>query len=212
MILRSEYLHRLSTAVSRSPVTALLGPRQAGKTTLARQFSENRESNSFDLESEPDVRSLANPELVLGNLTGLVVLDEILVMPNLFKSLRVLVDRPSIDTRFLILGSASPNLVRGASESLAGRIEFVDITGFNLREAGVENLNALWRRGGFPRSYLASSESDRSAWREGFIRTFLERDVPQLGIRKPAAAMRRFWTMLAHGTGRLGTHRNSVAR
>ena len=203
MIPRAAYLQNLSLAVSRSPVTAVFGPRQAGKTTLAHQFSEGRETTLFDLESEPDILALSNPELVLGDLKGLVVLDEIQVMPRLFQSLRVLVDRPDVETRFLILGSASSELLRGASESLAGRIEFVDITGIDLREAGVDNLYSLWLRGGFPRSFLAPSETDSIAWREGFIRTFLERDIPQLGIRIPTAAIRRFWNMLAHWHGQV---------
>ena len=201
MLPRADSLRRLEAATSRSPVTALLGPRQCGKTTLARQLAATRESTLFDLESEPDVRRLANPELVLGGLDGLVVLDEIQRMPRLFNALRVLVDRAEGRPRFLILGSASPDLVRGVSESLAGRVEFVELAGFDLAETGVEAWRRLWLRGGFPRSYLAAAESDSVAWREGFIRTFLERDIPQLGITIPAAAMRRFWTMLAHWHG-----------
>ena len=201
MLLRADSLRRLEVATSRSPVTALLGPRQCGKTTLARQLAATRKSTLFDLESEPDVRRLANPELALGGLDGLVVLDEIQRMPRLFNALRVLVDRAEGRPRFLILGSASPDLVRGISESLAGRVEFVELAGFDLAETGVEAWRRLWLRGGFPRSYLAAAESDSVAWREGLIRTFLERDIPQLGITIPAAAMRRFWTMLAHWHG-----------
>ena len=201
MLPRDDYLHQLEIATSRSPVTALLGPRQCGKTTLARQLAATRKSTLFDLESEPDVRRLANPELVLGGLDGLVVLDEIQRMPRLFNALRVLVDRAEGRSRFLILGSASPDLVRGVSESLAGRVEFIELAGFDLAETGVETWMRLWLRGGFPRSYLAAAESDSMAWREGFVRTFLERDIPQLGITIPAAAMRRFWTMLAHWHG-----------
>ena len=198
MVPRSNYMRRIATALRRSPVTALLGPRQCGKTTLARLFSEGRAASYFDLESVPDVRRLANPELVLGNLRGLVVLDEIQRLPSLFNVLRVLADRPDVDARFLILGSASPELVRGVSESLAGRVEFVELGGFDLSETGVDEWRQLWLRGGSPRSYLADAEADSVAWREGFLRTFLERDIPQLGISTPAAAMRRFWTMLAH--------------
>ena len=146
-------------------------------------------------------RRLVNPELILGELDGLVVLDEIQHLPRLFNALRVLVDRPDTRARFLILGSASPELVRGVSESLAGRVEFVELSGFDLGETGPETLRRLWVRGGLPRSYLAASDDDSIAWREGFVRTFLERDVPQLGIRIPPAAMRRFWTMLAHWHG-----------
>ena len=201
MLPRRDYLQQLEIAMSRSPVTALLGPRQCGKTTLARQLAATRKSTLFDLESEPDVRRLANPELVLGGLDGLVVLDEIQRMPRLFNALRVLVDRAEGRSRFLILGSASPDLVRGVSESLAGRVEFIELAGFDLAETGVETWMRLWLRGGFPRSYLAAAESDSMAWRDGFVRTFLERDIPQLGITIPAAAMRRFWTMLAHWHG-----------
>ena len=158
-------------------------------------------ASRFDLESEADLRRLANPEMVLGACKGLVVLDEIQRAPHLFNVLRVLVDRPEVDTRFLILGSASPDLVRGVSESLAGRVEFVELAGFDLGETDVRDWRQLWLRGGLPRSYLAASDDDSMAWRDGFIRTFLERDIPQLGISIPAPAMRRFWTMLAHWHG-----------
>ena len=198
---RDSYMRQLETALGRSPVTAVLGPRQCGKTTLARLFASRRGASYFDLESEPDARRLANPELVLGRLDGLVVLDEIQRQPALFNALRVLVDRPDANVRFLILGSASPELVRGVSESLAGRVEFVELAGFDLAETGVEAWPRLWLRGGSPPSYLAASDDDSMAWREGFLRTFLERDIPQLGISTPAAAMRRFWTMLAHWHG-----------
>ena len=201
MIPRLQYLEQLGNSVRRSPVTALLGPRQCGKTTLARIFGKNREATYFDLESQPDLRRLQNPELVLGALQGLVVLDEIQVLPNLFNVLRVLVDRPDNSVRFLILGSASPQIVKKVSETLAGRVEFIQLAGFNLLETGTDQMQTLWARGGFPRSYLADSDSDSLAWREGFIQTFLERDIPQLGITIPAPAMRRFWTMLAHYHG-----------
>ena len=198
---RDNYMRQIETALRRSPVTALLGPRQCGKTTLARLFGNRLSATYFDLESERDVRRLANPELVLGELRGLVVLDEIQRLPALFNVLRVLADRPDADARFLILGSASPDLVRGVSESLAGRVEFVELAGFDLSETGVERWRRLWLRGGSPRSYLAESDADSMAWHDGFLRTFLERDIPQLGIATPAAAMRRFWTMLAHWHG-----------
>jgi predicted AAA+ superfamily ATPase len=201
MIPRPQYLALIDNAVRRSPVTALLGPRQCGKTTLAQVFAKGRKATYFDLESQPDLRRLQNPELVLGDLKGLVVLDEIQVLPELFNALRVLADRTDNPCRFLILGSASPQIVKDVSESLAGRVEFIELSGFNLREAGMDNPKKLWVRGGYPRSYLAASDEDSLAWREGFIRTFLERDIPQLGITIPAAAMRRFWTMLAHYHG-----------
>ena len=203
MIERANDLRRLQTAITRSPITALLGPRQCGKTTLARQLASTRGAAIFDLESEPDVRRLANPEMVLGVLDGLVVLDEIQRMPRLFTTLRVLADRPDARSRFLILGSVSPDLVRGVSESLAGRVEFVELTGFDLAETGAPAWRRLWLRGGLPRSYLAASDDDSMVWRDGFVRTFLERDIPQLGITIPPAAIRRFWTMLAHWHGQI---------
>jgi len=182
-------------------VTALLGPRQCGKTTLARAFGEGKNATYFDLESRPDLQRLQNPELALGSIKGLAVLDEIQAMPELFNVLRVLVDRPGNKTKFLILGSASPGIIRGVSETLAGRVEFVELSGFDLSEMSSADYEKLWLRGGFPRSFLSTSNKDSLAWREGFIRTFLERDIPQLGISIPSAAMRRFWTMLSHYHG-----------
>ncbi len=201
MLNRPDYLERLSSATRRSPITALLGPRQCGKTTLARLFTKEREATTFDLESFPDQQRLQNPELVLSPLEGLVILDEIQILPELLQVLRVLVDRPENKARFLILGSASPTIIKNASETLAGRVEFIELGGFDLSETGKGNWKTRWLRGGFPRSYLAESGEDSFAWREGFIRTFLERDIPQLGINIPAMAMRRFWTMLAHYHG-----------
>jgi len=182
MISRPRYLDQLGIAAGRSPVTALLGPRQCGKTTLARIFGLGKDAAYFDLESQPDLKRLQNPELVLGPLQGLVILDEIQVVPELFRTLRVLADRSDTPCRFLILGSASPYLIKNVSESLAGRVEFVELSGFDLLEAGGGVVEKLWVRGGFPRSFLADSDEDSLAWREGFIRTFLERDIPQLGI------------------------------
>jgi hypothetical protein len=201
MIDRPMYLNQLSRAVKRSPITALIGPRQCGKTTLARVFGEGRTSAFFDLESQVDLNRLRNPQLMLGSVQGLVIIDEIQAMPGLFRVLRVLVDRPGNKTRLLILGSASPDLVRNASETLAGRVEFVELTAFGLHETGTGRADDVWLRGGFPRSFLARSLTDSLAWREGFIQTFLTRDIPQLGISIPPAAMRRFWTMLAHYHG-----------
>jgi predicted AAA+ superfamily ATPase len=201
MLNRPYYLDRLKASIRRSPVTALLGPRQCGKTTLARQLAQDQTATFFDLESLPDQRRLQNPEMVLGALSGLVILDEIQIMPDLFRVLRILVDRPENKARFLILGSASPVLIKSVSETLAGRVEFVELSGFDLSEMGAKKWESLWLRGGFPRSFLAESESDSLSWREGFIRTFLERDIPQLGINIPPSALRRFWTMLAHYHG-----------
>jgi predicted AAA+ superfamily ATPase len=203
MIERPSYIEQLSATIKRSPVTTLLGPRQCGKTTLTRMFAEGKKAIHFDLESLPDLQRLQNPQLMLGSLQGIVILDEIQVMPELFNVLRVLVDRPKNRTRFLLLGSASPGIIRNTSETLAGRVEFVELSGFDLREIGADSWEKLWVRGGFPRSLLARSDEDSFAWREGFIRTFLERDIPQLGVTVPSAAMRRFWTMLAHYHGQM---------
>jgi len=169
--------------------------------TLAGSIAPSQGATVFDLESPKDLARLQNPELALSGTIGLVIIDEIQRKPELFEVLRVLVDRDSNTGPFLILGSASPRVIKGVSESLAGRVEFVDLGGFNLEEIGSESLKKLWVRGGFPRSFLASTEDDSRAWREGFIRTFLERDVSQLGITIAAPAMRRFWTMLAHYHG-----------
>jgi len=192
-------MQRLTIATGRSPVTALLGPRQCGKTTLARLFVGQHSAHYFDLESPADQQRLQNPELMLARMNGMVILDEIQLKPELFNVLRVLVDRPGNNVTFLILGSASPDIIKNVSETLAGRIEFIELSGFNLGE--VDELQKLWLRGGFPRSYLVRSEADSLAWREGFIRTFLERDIPMLGIGIAPTAMRRFWTMLAHFHG-----------
>ena len=207
MLSRPSYLNRISLAMSRAPITALLGPRQCGKTTLARMYAEGKKATFFDLESQPDLARLQAPEMALGALKGLVVLDEIQLKPELFNVLRVLVDRPDNLAQFLILGSASPVLVKNVSETLAGRVEFIELSGFDLTEIPpIETpppWQALWVRGGYPRSFLADSDEASAVWREGFIRTFLERDIPQLGITIPPAAMRRFWTMIAHFHGQV---------
>lgn len=203
MISRDKYRLQVEQALGRSPICALLGPRQCGKTTLAQAIAADRQSHFFDLEAPRDQLRLNNPQLALEQLQGLVVLDEVQLQPEIFPLLRVLADRSGRPAQFLILGSASPDLIQQSSESLAGRVEFVDLHGFDIEEAGPATATQLWFRGGFPRSYLASSDSDSAAWREGFIRTFLERDLPQFGIRVGAPAMRRFWTMLAHSHGQL---------
>lgn len=203
MIARTSALHRLRTALGRAPITALLGPRQCGKTTLARQLAAEEPTTFFDLESARDRLRLANPELALATLQGLVIIDEVQLLPELFGALRVAVDDPGNRARFLVLGSASPQILRTAAESLAGRVEFVELAGFDLLELGADAWRGLWLRGGFPRSYLAADDEASLVWRDGFISTFLERDIPQLGIRIPPAAMRRFWTMLAHFHGQL---------
>jgi len=203
MIPRKHHLRRLTLLLREFPIVALLGPRQVGKSTLARQLVSTRrgETTWFDLENPVDQSRLTDPGLELRPLRGLVVLDEIHRLPGLFPLLRVLADRPQTPARFLVLGSASPELLRQTSETLAGRVAFHDLDGFGLRE--VEDLERLWLRGGFPLSYLARSGAASRRWREGFIRTFLERDVPDLGSSIPSATLRRFWTMLAHWHGQL---------
>jgi len=182
---------------------ALLGARQVGKTTLARTFlaGQSRPTTLFDLERAADVARLEDPELGLRDLRGIVVLDEIQRRPELFAALRVLADRPRTPARLLVLGSASPELLRQGSETLAGRIAFHELPGFTIDEVGVGRLDRLWLRGGFPRSFLARSNADSDRWRADFVRTFLERDVPQLGISIPAPTLERFWAMLAHYHG-----------
>jgi predicted AAA+ superfamily ATPase len=222
LIERTDALERINDAFRVHPIVALLGPRQCGKTTLARMFGENEPCTFFDLENPVDVRRLSAPMTALEALSGLVVLDEVQRRPDLFELLRVFVDRPRNPARFLLLGSASPYLVKGVSESLAGRIGFVDLAGFDLWEVGVGRKTSLWIRGGFPRSFLAADDRDSMAWREDFIRTFLERDIPQFGITIPAETLRRCWTMLAHYHGQvwnaaqlarsLGTSENTARR
>lgn len=203
MIERPNVMNRVRKVFEVHPIAALLGPRQCGKTTLARMIAEREHSTFFDLENPVDVRRLSTPMQALEGLSGLVVVDEVQRKPSLFELLRVLVDRPQNKAKFLLLGSASPRLVKDVSESLAGRIGFVDLSGFDLREVGVERFNRLWIRGGFPKSFLAPSDASSMIWREDFIRTFLERDIPQFGISIPAETLRRFWTMIAHYHGQL---------
>ncbi len=200
MIERTRHLERLDWLFRTFPVVAILGARQVGKTTLARDFGERRGGpvTRFDLESAADVSLLADPELTLGPLQGLVIFDEIQRRPELFPLLRVLADRPGSETKFLVLGSASPDLLRQSSESLAGRIGYHRLHGLALDEVGSVALDRLWLRGGFPRSFLAPGEAESFEWRRSFLQTFLERDLPQLGIRTPAETLRRFWSMLAH--------------
>ncbi len=194
---------RVRSALRANPVVALLGPRQCGKTTLARDVAGGMDAEYFDLEDPVGLARLAEPMTALAPLRGLIVIDEVQRRPDLFPVLRVLADRPRRPARFLLLGSASPDLVHHGSESLAGRIAFVDMAGFGLRETGDAAQRKLWLRGGFPRSFLARSEADSFAWREDFIRTFLERDIAQLGIQVPPIALRRLWMMLAHYHGQI---------
>ena len=203
MVRRSRHEARLRRLLSQFPVVGLVGARQVGKTTLARDLAarEKGRVTFFDLEDPTDEARFADPKLALEFLDGLVVIDEVQHSEGLFRLLRVLVDRPSNRTRFLVLGSAGPELLRQSSESLAGRIVYHELPPLRLDETGIESLDRLWIRGGFPLSFLASDEARSAAWRTAFVRTFLERDLPQLGIPVPATTMRRFWTMVAHYHG-----------
>ena len=203
MIERSRRLAELRAALKRSRVTALVGPRQAGKTTLARQIVPPDSPAYFDLEDPTSLARLTEPMTALAPLRGVVVIDEIQRRPDLFPILRVLADRRPLRARFLILGSAGSDLLRQSSETLAGRIETVTLSGFGTDELGADpaTLRRLWRRGGFPPAYLARSERESYVWRQQIIQTYLERDLPQLGITIPAPTLLRFWTMLAHYHG-----------
>ena len=201
MIDRLQWYNRIQTALERSRVVTLVGPRQCGKTTLAREFVEEASVNYFDLEDPVSLTRLDEPMTALGSLQGLIVIDEIQRRPELFPVLRVLVDRRSFKGQFLILGSASGDLLRQSSETLAGRMETLHLRGFSLQELGKDAQQKHWLRGGFPLSYLARSEADSLVWRKEFIQTLLERDFPQWGIRTAATTLWRFWTMLAHYHG-----------
>lgn len=186
-------------------MVAILGARQVGKTTLARRIARSWPGGAtfFDLEDPTDLARLQDPMLALSPRRGLVVLDEVQRRPDLFPALRVLADRPRRPARFLVLGSASPEMLRQSSESLAGRIAFHELPGFSLEEVGATHRERLWLRGGFPLSYLARSEDRSRSWRRDFVRTFLERDLPQLGVQILAATLERFWAMLAHYHGQV---------
>ena len=194
---------RLRRSLHDFPVTLLLGPRQCGKTTLARRIAGTRPSTYFDLEDPATPLRAESARLTLAGLKGLVVIDEFQRQPTLFALLRVLADRRPRPARFLILGSASPDLVRGVSETLAGRVAYLEMAGFSLDEVGAGQSARLWLRGGFPDSFLAPTEVTSRSWRAHFVQSFLERDIPQLGIRVPAQTLRRFWTMLAHYHGQI---------
>ena len=200
---RPQLQQAIERALARSRVVALIGPRQCGKTTLARQFVPVDSLNYFDLEDPVSLARLDQPMTALQSLRGLVVIDEIQRRPDLFPILRVLCDRTPLPARFLILGSASPEMLRQSSETLAGRLEIIRMAGFSLAEVGVEKQMQHWLRGGFPLSFLAASDADSLAWRRNFIQTFLERDLPQLGVRVPTASLFRFWNMLAHYHGQV---------
>ena len=203
MIDRKADVALVRVALRRSRVVALLGPRQCGKTTLARKFVSPDSLNYFDLEEPQSLARLTGPDTALRPLEKLVVIDEIQRRPDLFPLLRVLADRTPLPARFLILGSASPDLLRQSSESLAGRLETVSLEGFRLSDLGAAAQSRHWLRGGFPLAYTARTEADSLTWRRQFLQTFLERDLPQLGIRIPAAVLRRFWNMVAHYHGQI---------
>ena len=203
MIARQSLSTAIRAAVSRFPVVVLTGPRQSGKTTLARELLREDSPNYFDLEDPLSLARLDEPRTALEPLRGLVVIDEVQRRPDLFPVLRVLSDRPQRPARFLILGSASGDLLRQSSESLAGRVHRIEIGGFTLAELGAGPAARLWRRGGFPLAFLARSEAQSVAWRQQFVQTLLERDLPQWGVRVPATALRRFWTMIAHYHGQV---------
>jgi predicted AAA+ superfamily ATPase len=202
-IRRTTLYQKIETALGRSRIVALLGPRQCGKTALARHYASGKKTEYFDLEDPTDARRLENPSLALKPLGGLIVIDEIQRKPELFQLLRVLADRQPLPAKFLILGSASPDIIRHSSETLAGRIEFIYMSGFNLEEVSTQNLTQLWQRGGFPLSYLAQNDEDSAVWRDHFIHTFLERDLRNFGIESPPAQLHRFWIMLAHIHGQI---------
>jgi predicted AAA+ superfamily ATPase len=199
---------QVGALLKESPAVILTGPRQVGKTTLALEIAERRPGTYLDLESQGDRARLAEPELYfLDHADDLLVLDEIQRLPGLFEVLRGVIDQGRRegrgDGRFLLLGSASLELLAQSGESLAGRIAFAELAPFDLTEVGAERLDRLWVRGGFPESFLADDERASLRWRRDFIRTYLERDIPQLGPRIPAETLRRLWTMLAHSQGGL---------
>ncbi len=205
MIERGAEIKELSRRLKVYPVVGLLGPRQAGKTTLSGQIAKawGRRVERFDLENERDLERLNRPLEALEGLKGLIIIDEIQRRPEIFPTLRVLADRRPLPARFLVLGSASPDLIKQSSESLAGRISYHELQGFSLSELGSNQRERLWLRGGFPRSCLAASEPQSLEWRRDFIKTYLERELPGLDIRIPAETMRRFWVMLSHFHGQV---------
>ncbi len=205
MINRKRDRSAIAGLLARYPIVGIVGARQVGKTTMAREFHRGMRSSSafFDLEDPEDLSRLSDPMLALKDLRGMIVIDEIQRKPELFSILRVLADRRPLPARFLILGSASPELIRQGSQSLAGRVHYYELQGFSLDEIGVGHADRLWMRGGFPRSYLASSNPTSMEWRKSFISTFLERDLPQLGVSIHSTTLRRFWMMLAHYHGQV---------
>lgn len=203
MIDRDRLHHRIRGALSRSRAVVLVGPRQSGKTTLARQFVPREHPNYFDLEDPISLAALAEPRVALGGLEGLVVIDEVQRSPELFPVLRVLIDRDDRPGQYLLLGSAGPRLLRQTSESLLGRVEVIEVTPFDLSEVGTARQDRLWLRGGFPPAFLAAQDSDAFVWCNQAVNRFVESDLPQFGVNVPAPTMLRFWTMLAHLHGQV---------
>ncbi|MDA8991302.1 ATP-binding protein [Opitutales bacterium] len=203
MIERTEKLNHIKSGFDRSPVVSITGLRQSGKTTLAKEFASQYQvaCTHFDLEDPRSLARLSEPMTALENLSGLVVIDEVQRLPAIFPVLRVLADRKEKPACFLLLGSASPLLIKEISESLAGRVALLEMDGFNLMEVGSEESKVLWNRGGLPPSFLAGSDTSSLQWRQDFMTLFVERDLPQFGVTFPSAAMRRFWAMLAHYHG-----------
>jgi predicted AAA+ superfamily ATPase len=203
MIKRTDKLNQIKSGFDRSPIVSITGLRQSGKTTLAKEFASQYQGSCthFDLEDPRSLARLSEPMTALENLSGLVVIDEVQRLPAIFPVLRVLADRKEKPACFLLLGSASPLLIKEISESLAGRVALLEMDGFNLKEVGSEESMILWNRGGLPPSFLASSDNSSLQWRQDFMTLFVERDLPQFGVTFPSAAMRRFWAMLAHYHG-----------
>lgn len=193
----------VQSALQRAPAVLLVGARQVGKTTLARAWVDSQSANYFDLENPEVEAQLAEPMTALKERRGLVVIDEVQRAPDLFKTLRVLIDRQAPLAQFILLGSASPALLRQSSESLAGRVEVIEVGGLTLQDVGIAQQDTLWWRGGFPRAYTAHADGDCRVWLDNFVRTVVERDLPQLGIHVPAPTIRRFWAMLAHCHGQI---------
>ena len=216
MIDRRAYLQRIRGVLRVHPIVGMLGPRQVGKSTLARQYAEVQRKRGtpvtyFDLERDEDLALFRHPEDVLSPLRGLVVIDEVQRLPDLFRRLRVLVDEQARRVKYLILGSASPELLRQSAETLAGRIDYLELTPFRVDETGIEHYRRLWQRGGYPLSYTARTTDANTQWRRAYIRTFLERDLPALGLRVPSQTLRRFWMMIAHYHGRI-FHASDLAK
>ncbi|OGS34434.1 MAG: hypothetical protein A2474_01545, partial [Elusimicrobia bacterium RIFOXYC2_FULL_34_12] len=197
IIQRKQDIEEINRLLKLFPVTAILGPRQSGKTFLANRMKYN---HYFDLENPQDVARLENPQITLEDLSGLIVIDEIQHHKDLFKIMRYLVDR-NPKQKYLILGSASGNLMKQSSESLVGRIGYYSLGGFSISDIGANNIKKLWLRGGLPRSFLSRNDNESFLWLSNYISTFLERDIPQFGITIPSYTLRKFWLMLSHYHG-----------